>query len=106
MQRPQHTPASPSDSRRTSIENRRTSLENNRRTSVASESSLRREYAPVEEKGGNEYALYSPNEESEKQLGLGAALTESRSDSNSILDDMEKFQREIEELRQRYTKAE
>jgi hypothetical protein len=89
------------------MEYRRTSLENNRRTSVASESSLRREYAPIDEKGGNEYALYSPNEESENKLGsAGAALAESRSGSNSILDDMEKFQREIEELRQRYTKAE
>jgi hypothetical protein len=98
QQRPSIPSSSPNESRRTSTENRRTSLDNNRRTSVASESSLRREYAPVDEKsGGSEYALYSPNEESENNL--------EQEDSNNILDDMEKFQREIEELRQRYTKA-
>lgn len=72
---------------------------------MASESSLRNEYAPSEEKGNSEYALYSPREESEDTLGSGAALTETRSDSSNILDDMEKFQREIEELRKRYSKA-
>jgi hypothetical protein len=86
------------------LENRRTSLENNRRTSVASESSLRREYAPVDEKAGSEYALYSPLEESEKRLGKSEAVMGERSGSGNILDDMEKFQREIEELRLRYTK--
>jgi hypothetical protein len=56
---------------------------------------------------GSEYALYSPNEESENKLSsAGAALTETRSDSSNILDDMEKFQREIEELRQRYKQTE
>ncbi|KAI4711415.1 hypothetical protein J4E89_003980 [Alternaria sp. Ai002NY15] len=85
---------------------RRTSTEH-RRTSVASESSLRREYAPADEKGGNEYALYSPMEESEKKLGLdenmaGGKEGEGRSDSSNILDDMEKFQREIDELRTKY----
>jgi hypothetical protein len=104
QQRPQHIPSSPTDSRRTSLENRRTSLENNRRTSVASESSLRREYAPVDEKAGSEYALYSPLEESEKRLGKSEAVMGERSGSGNILDDMEKFQREIEELRLRYTK--
>ncbi|KAI4664908.1 uncharacterized protein J4E79_003207 [Alternaria viburni] len=94
------------ESRRTSTEYRRTSTEH-RRTSVASESSLRREYAPADEKGGNEYALYSPMEESEKKLGLdenmaGGKEGEGRSDSSNILDDMEKFQREIDELRTKY----
>ena len=68
---------------------------------MASESSLRREYAPVGEEKGNEHALYSPNEERENQLGEGAKLAESRSDSSNILDDMDKFQQEIEELRMR-----
>lgn len=85
------------------MEYRRTSLDSKRRTSVASESSLRREYAPVEERTGTEYALYSPKEESENTLAsAGAPSTETRSDSTSILDDMEKFQREIDELRNRY----
>ncbi|KAF2033274.1 hypothetical protein EK21DRAFT_58872 [Setomelanomma holmii] len=105
QQRPTISSSSPTESRRTSNEHRRTSLDNKRRTSVASESSLRHEYAPSDEKGGNEYALYSPNEESENRLGSGAGLVETRTDSSSILDDMEKFQREIEELRQRYDKA-
>jgi hypothetical protein len=72
---------------------------------VASESSLRHEYAPSAEKSANEYALYSPNEDSENNLGSDPALTETRSNSGNILDDMEKFQREIEELRLRYDKA-
>ena len=73
---------------------------------MASESSLRNEYAPAEEKEGNEYALYSQNEESENRLGLDAAAgTGAGTDSSNILDDMDKFQREIEELRQRYSKA-
>jgi hypothetical protein len=76
----------------------------NRRTSIASESSLRREYAPVDDKAGNEYALYSPLEESEKRLGGSSAGMGGRSGSNSILDDMDKFQREIEELRLKYEK--
>jgi hypothetical protein len=76
---------------------------------VASESSLRREYAPPDEKGGNEYALYSPQEESENKLGADAdvdvGVPTTRSDSNNILDDMEKFQREIDELTQRLKQA-
>lgn len=76
---------------------------------MASESSLRREYAPAadEKGGGGEYALYSPKEESENRLeksssSSGTKVAESRSDSSNILDDMEKFQREIEELRLRF----
>lgn len=103
QQRP-HVPSasSPTESRRTSAEHRRTSLDNNRRTSVASESSLRREYAPIDEKGTGEYALSPPHEEAEKKLVGDAALTQTESGSSNILDDMEKFQREIEELRLRF----
>jgi hypothetical protein len=72
---------------------------------VASENSLRREYAPIDERGGNEYALSSPNEESENRLGSGAVLSQTTSDSSNILDDMDKFQKEIEELRLKYKKA-
>ena len=95
QQRPHVSYSSPTESRRTSTEYRRTSTEQ-RRSSVASESSLRRTYEPVDEKTENEHALYSPIEESERRLGL---------DSSNILDDMEKFQREIDELRTRYKQA-
>jgi hypothetical protein len=49
-------------------------------------------------------------EESEKKLGLDENLDGGkggggRSDSSNILDDMEKFQREIDELRTRYKQA-
>lgn len=94
-------PSSPTESRRTSTENKRTSIDGKRRTSVASESSLRREYAPADEN-----ALYSPQEEIENTLGSSAKLEETRSDSSNILDDMDKFQREIEELRLRYKQTE
>ncbi|KAI8939671.1 hypothetical protein NX059_003429 [Plenodomus lindquistii] len=107
QQRPLPSTTSPTESRRTSMEYRRTSLDSKRRTSAASESSLRREYAPVEEKpalGANtsEYALYSPVEESENTLSTGVV---ERTESGNILDDMEKFQREIDELRNRYKQA-
>jgi hypothetical protein len=64
----------------------------------------------VDEKSENEHALYSPIEESERRLGLdenvsGGKEGEGRSDSSNILDDMEKFQREIDELRTRYKQA-
>jgi hypothetical protein len=101
-----HISSSPTQSRRTSTEHRRTSIDNNRRTSVASESSLRREFAPSDDKAGNEHALYSPQEESENRLATTASLLETRSDSNNILDDMDKFQREIDELVQRSKQAE
>ena len=89
----------------------------------------RRGYATVDERGEeNEYALYSPNEESEKRLGNGGGggggggvddekvVVDSggekegvgigaRTDSSNILDDMEKFQREIDELRVRFKQA-
>lgn len=109
QQRPHVSYSSPTESRRTSTEYRRTSTEQ-RRSSVASESSLRRTYEPVDEKSENEHALYSPIEESERRLGLGENISggkdgEGRSDSSNILDDMEKFQREIDELRTRYKQA-
>jgi len=83
----------------------------------------------VDERGENEYAVYSPNEESEKRLGGGsdenvgmksskedAGLEHEhgtgvgdgfgqRSDSSNILDDMERFQREIDELRVKFKQA-
>lgn len=109
QQRPYpYSSTSPSESRRTSTEIRRASTEH-RRTSVASESSLRRAYAPVDEKGENEHALYSPVDEKERVLGVDESVSvgaekgqEVRSNSSNILDDMEKFQREIDELRTRY----
>jgi hypothetical protein len=91
--------------RNVSTENMRPSLDNKRRTSVASESSLRREYAPADERTGNEFPLYSPNEEAENAMGANMDTAGPRSDSNNILDDMEKFQREIDELRNRFKQA-
>ncbi|KAH8727098.1 hypothetical protein GQ44DRAFT_127701 [Phaeosphaeriaceae sp. PMI808] len=102
--RPNIPISSPTESRGASTENRRTSIDSKRRTSIASESSLRHEYASVDAKGQNEYALNSPNEHSEANLAASAASQGSEPNTN-ILDDMEKFQREIEELRQRYSKA-
>lgn len=119
--------------RRTSTDLRRTSLDNNRRASGASELSLRQDYALPEDRAAAEYALYSPREEAEDSLagaGVGTSGLEGRSgsgsgsagaaakqseadsgvgdvrkDSNSILEDMERFQREIDELRSRYKQA-
>ena len=67
---------------------------------------------------GEEWALVSPREEAEDLFksanpGLGGDVRgvgeggesgggEGRKDSSSILDDMERFQREIDELRERY----
>ena len=78
---------SPTDSRRTS----RTSMDDKRRASMASESSLRNEYALVEGKAGEEVG----GEKGEAGVGM---------DSN-ILDDMDRFQQELEELREKYEKA-
>lgn len=110
QQRPIVPSSSPTESRRTSTEHRRTStdlrhtsLDKNRRASGASELSLRHEHAPVEDKSASEYALYSPREEAEDSLA--DAGTEDRKDSSNILDDMDKFQREIDELRDRYKQA-
>ncbi|KAF2702645.1 hypothetical protein K504DRAFT_213600 [Pleomassaria siparia CBS 279.74] len=89
---------SPTDSRRTSSENKRSSFDGKRRTSVASESSLRREYARASE---NEHALYSPVEEEIEESRV-LRLQHITSGSSNILDDMEKFQREIDELRAKF----
>jgi hypothetical protein len=64
----------------------------------------------MDEKDRSEHALYSPIEESERRLGVDENVSnekggEGRSDSSNILDDMEKFQREIDELRTRYKQA-
>ncbi|KAF2793136.1 hypothetical protein K505DRAFT_375527 [Melanomma pulvis-pyrius CBS 109.77] len=91
---------SPTESRRTSSENKRSSFDSKRRTSVASESSLRHEYARASE---NDQELYSPQEEVEvESRGLGLSLQQTTSGERNILDDMEKFQREIDELRAKY----
>ncbi|KAF2658066.1 hypothetical protein K491DRAFT_690416 [Lophiostoma macrostomum CBS 122681] len=97
-ERPLPPSSSPTESRRTSLENKRSSFDGRRRTSLASESSLRHEYAPSSE---NEHVLYSPKEEVEEPLSLEPVMM-TKSDSSNILDDMDKFQREIDELRQRY----
>jgi hypothetical protein len=97
-ERPLPPSSSPTESRRTSLENKRSSFDGRRRTSLASESSLRHEYAPSSE---NENVLYSPKEEVEEPLSL-EPMTMAKSDSSNILDDMERFQREIDELRSRY----
>jgi len=83
--RRQSNQSSPPENRGPSTTLRQTSVENHckRRTSVASESSLRPEYAPVEQEDGAAVAM--------AQEAM----------SGSILDDMERFQREIDELRTR-----
>ena len=95
------------DSRRTSADLRRTSLEGKRRASGASGIETTAGY---EHGLGEEWALVSPREEAEDQFASANALggggeggkEGERKDSSSILDDMERFQREIDELRQRY----
>jgi len=66
-------------------------MDDKRRASMASESSLRNEYALVEGKAGEEVG----GEKGEAGVGM---------DSN-ILDDMDRFQQELEELREKYEKA-
>ena len=96
------------------MDTRRTSLEGKRGGETGYEHGL-----------GEEWALVSPREEAEDlfdgaNLGSGQgdaglagggggggaaeapAGAEQRKDSSSILDDMERFQREIDELRSRY----
>ena len=120
MQRPNVPLGSPSPvhSRQTSAEwnrNSRASLDGKRQGSITSVSSLSREYTLE-----NEKALYSPREGAEEPNGLraeshsgtdkqtdgeGGDTGEGRSNANNILDDMEKFQQEIDELRSRYEKG-
>jgi hypothetical protein len=91
-------------------------MESKRRTSVASESSLKYEYASaaaMENAMVEVPVLYSPREEEaefEKTTKAEASvpepgLAEVHSNRNSILDDMERFQKEIEELREKYRHA-
>lgn len=112
-------------SRQTSTEykrNSRGSIDGKRQGSIASVSSLSREYVPG---AADEQALYSPREEVDEPLSsavasplpkpgegaLAAATAEAEakrkdgSNASNILDDMERFQREIDELRERYKKA-
>lgn len=65
-----------------------------KRGSVASEREVGRR--------GDESAVYSPGEEMGKQLGgdLDVGLGAER----NILEDMDKFQRELDELREKYEK--
>ncbi|KAG9197280.1 hypothetical protein G6514_001919 [Epicoccum nigrum] len=107
------TRRSSNGARRTSTDSRRTSTDL-RRASGASGIETGTglyEHGPAEE-----WALVSPREEAEDQfasanprLGLGDGGEPSseppRKDSSSILDDMERFQREIDELRERYKGA-
>ncbi|KAF1956710.1 hypothetical protein CC80DRAFT_64073 [Byssothecium circinans] len=97
-------PSSPTENSRISTEYKRSSPDSKRRTSVASESSLKYEYAPTSTADGGEHALYSPKEGGEERSG-----TEDKSKrmtaTASILDDMDKFQKEIEELRAKYRTA-
>jgi hypothetical protein len=100
------------DGRRTSTDLRRTSLEGKRRASGASGVETGYEHGL-----GEEWALVSPREEAEDLFesaggkdgagvggggGGGEGGAEQRKDSSSILDDMERFQKEIDELRERY----
>ncbi|CAI6338974.1 unnamed protein product [Periconia digitata] len=105
-QQPPSNPSSPIlETRRSSTEYKPSSPDSKRRTSVASESSLKYEYAPAAAAIDNEHPLYSPQEEeSEDKVGMDQALDHS-ANRNSILDDMAQFQKEIEELRERYHHA-
>ena len=122
MQRPLPASTSPTSSRRTSDEHKRRSLDNGaRRPSGASESSLRYEYgggggAAVE--GAGEGAETPPEERSNpaarvrekdvdgeelkvrKMGGVGAEAP-----APDILSDMERLQREVDELRDRYRRV-
>jgi hypothetical protein len=62
---------------------------------------LRYEYAPS---SGDENALYSPKEEAEEPRSLEPVTIE-KNDNSSVLDEMERFQKEIDELRERYQKG-
>ncbi|ORY15853.1 hypothetical protein BCR34DRAFT_598127 [Clohesyomyces aquaticus] len=92
--------SSPTESRRTSSENKRSSFDGKRRTSVASESSLRHEYAPASE---FDQPLYSPQDDITEEPQMLETLEIPKSNSSNILEDLDKFQREIDELRKRYS---
>lgn len=70
---------------------------------MASESSLKYEYThPAVD---SEPALYSPREEEPEKIVEAPEAKEADSNAGNILDDMEKFQKEIEELRAKYKHA-
>lgn len=92
-------------------------MDGKRQGSIASVSSaLSKEYLPAE---ADEQALYSPRGEvqnpSDAQDGgerlsvdagaEGQDREKQGSNASNILDDMDRFQREIDELRERYKKA-
>lgn len=121
MQRPLPASTSPTSSRRASGEHKQRSLDNGtRRPSGASESSLRYEYVgggtAVEEVGeGAETSLeerLNPavrvrekdvGEEELKVRKMGGAGAEAP--APDILSDMERLQREVDELRDRYRRV-
>lgn len=118
MQRPSIPPGSfsPVGSRQTSAEwkrNSRSSLDGKRQGSIASVSSLSREYTPDDDQ-----ALYSPRMEgsgkpieekdgelNEQEPSGGKGRIEGDSNASNILEDMEQFQKEIDALRSKYEKA-
>lgn len=118
MQRPS-VPAggTPAGSRHASTDHKRhsrSSIDGKRQGSIASVSSLSREYAPADR---DEQVLYSPREEVEdpaQKINSEGLMVDDEavqghekegSNASNILDDMERFQREIDELRERYKKA-
>ncbi|KAF2272468.1 uncharacterized protein EI97DRAFT_445795 [Westerdykella ornata] len=100
-ERPNYPPSISSiESRRTSSEAKRTSFDGKRRTSIASESSLRYEYAPSTEQ---EPLACAPTVTEEPQ-SMEPIVTSTAAPAD-ILHDMEEFQREIDKLRERYQKS-
>ena len=122
MQRPLPASTSPTSSRRTSDEHKRHSLDNGaRRPSGASESSLRYEYGggggaaaegagegaetPLEERSNPAASVRGKDVGGEelkvrKNGGVGAEAP-----APDILSDMERLQREVDELRDRYRRV-
>jgi hypothetical protein len=122
MQRPLPVSTSPTSSRRTSGEHKRRSLDNGaRRPSGASESSLRYEYGggggaaaegveegaetPLEERSNLAVRVREKDVGGEelkvrKMGGVGAEAP-----APDILSDMERLQREVDELRDRYRRV-
>ncbi|KAF2200622.1 hypothetical protein GQ43DRAFT_463834 [Delitschia confertaspora ATCC 74209] len=95
------TGASPNGSRRTSTELKRISFDG-RRISVTSESSLRHSFTPTVE---NERGPYSPGDGIVEEPRTITPNPASENTTTDILDDMERFQREIDELREKYSKG-
>ncbi|KAJ4291100.1 hypothetical protein N0V90_010298 [Kalmusia sp. IMI 367209] len=104
-ERPNLSSSSPSGSRHTSTEHKRSSIDGRRPGSIASVSSLKHEYTPIA--ADSEQPLYSPREEVEEPDAdkLEEFQRSGGSNASNILDDMERFQREIDELREKYKQA-